>query len=193
MTRDDNRLGELYRAGTGEEPSARLDARIREAARRERPRRRHRWVPALATAAVLVLAVAVLVRVPEQAVETGSVPNGAQQQAAEPAPPAASGAARKSSPARALEEAARIEMYAAPPKVQAPAASLERERDVVADEEGIPIEMAEESLDCAALAPDLAWDRAALRARIRALEAEGKGDDEEAACLRRWLEAAESR
>lgn len=182
MTHDDNRLGELYRAGAGEEPSARLDARIREAARRERPRRHHRWVPALATAAVLVLAVAVLVRVPEQAVETGSEPNGARQQAAEPAPapPAVGGAARKSSPARALEEAPRFEMYAAPP---------EREQGVVADEADTPIEAAEETLDCAALTPELAGDPEAMRARIEALEADGRM--EEAACLRRSLEAAE--
>lgn len=191
MTHDDNRLSKLYRAGADETPSARLDARIREAARRERPRRHHRWVPALATAAVLVLAVAVLVRVPEQAVEIESIPTGARQQAAEPAPPAVSGAARKSAPARALEEAPRIETYAAPPKVQAPAASLEREQDVVADEEGIPIEMAEETLDCAAPAPELAGDPAAMRTRIKTLEADGRV--EEAACLRRWLEAAESR
>jgi hypothetical protein len=191
MTHDHNRVSKLYHAGAGEEPSAPLDARIREAARRERPRRRHRWVPALATAAVLVLAVAVLVRVPEQTVEIESVPTGARQQTAEPAPPAVSGAARKSAPARALEEAARLETYTAPPEIQAPAASLERERTILADEADTAIEAAEATLDCAALAPELAGDPAAMRTRIKALEADGRV--EEAACLRRWLEAAESR
>jgi hypothetical protein len=191
MTHDHNRVSKLYHAGAGEEPSAPLDARIREAARRERPRRRHRWVPALATAAVLVLAVAVLVRVPEQTVEIESVPTGARQQTAEPAPPAVSGAARKSAPARALEEAARLETYTAPPEIQAPAASLEREQDVVADEEGIPLEMAEEGIDCAVLTPELAADPEAMRTRIEALEKVGRV--EEAACLRRWLEEGKSR
>jgi hypothetical protein len=188
---DDNRLSDLYRAGAREEPSARLDARIREAGRREQPRRRHRWVPALATAAVLVLAVAVLIRVPEQAVETERAPTEARQQAAEPAPPAVSGAARKSAPARVLEEAPRFDTYAVPPGDELPAAPLERERAIVADEADIPIEAVAEGLDCAAPAPELARDPAALRARIEALEADGQ--EEAAACLRRWLESAESR
>jgi hypothetical protein len=57
-------------------------------------------------------------------------------------------------------------MYAAPPKLQAPSAPAEREQDVVANEQGLPIEMAEESLDCAALTPEPAGDPAVMRARL---------------------------
>ncbi len=123
---DEEQLRDLYRAGADEQPSAELDRRIlAAAAAATRQRQRRRWLPGsggplagLATAAVVVLAVAVLVRqnesptsVPEalQAVPEAlqAVPEAPQAPAAEskarratgdadasaPVPPAALGAA----------------------------------------------------------------------------------------------------
>lgn len=67
---DEDQLRDLYRAGPGEQPSAELDRRILDAAAAATRRRQgRRWFPGaggplagLATAAVVVLAVAVLIR-----------------------------------------------------------------------------------------------------------------------------------
>lgn len=65
MTEHDERLSRLYRAGPQDSPGELADARIRQAARAAiTPRkRRPRWLAPLATAATVVLAVGVLLRV----------------------------------------------------------------------------------------------------------------------------------
>lgn len=59
---DDPTLSALYRRISQEAPSAQLDERVMESARRHAARRSHRWWLPLSTAAVLVLAVTLLLR-----------------------------------------------------------------------------------------------------------------------------------
>jgi hypothetical protein len=82
----DAHLLDLYRRAPGPEPSAGLDATIRAAAHRAVARATRRWyLPALATAAVVVLAVGVALRLPSP----GSVAPVEQDLA--PAPPSNAG------------------------------------------------------------------------------------------------------
>ena len=98
MPHDDERLSALYRAGDHEEPPAHLDQEIREAARRHAPRRHRGWIPALATAAVLVLAVAVMIRIPEEPMEESGHGTSKPAEEVTPAAPAVGSAARKEIP-----------------------------------------------------------------------------------------------
>ncbi|MEQ8859535.1 MAG: hypothetical protein RIC56_12880 [Pseudomonadales bacterium] len=103
---DDRRLGDLYRRAADDQPPAELDQRILAAAAAAGQRRRSRWLPGrgplagLATAAVVVLAVTLLLRQTEP-----------------PLPAEASGRERAAPAASPLRQEARV----AEPAANAPA------------------------------------------------------------------------
>jgi hypothetical protein len=214
---DDERLSALYRAGKQEEPPSHVDQQIRDAARRHTPRRHRGWIPALATAAVLVLAVAVMIRVPDERMDESD--RGAPEPAAEPIPAAPAIGSRARTPVpegvtpeklRSMEQppAQRFEYYSVP----APSEETTfyyRSRDPASAGEGV-VDEALESADSAGQQkgvatlrweaegdgcrpPDsmLAEDRETLLQRIEELERQGRF--EEAECLRLWLEIAPPR
>ena len=215
---DDERLSALYRAGTQEEPPAHLDQQIRDAARRQAPRRHRGWMPALATAAVLVLAVAVMIRVPDERVEDSDrgIPKRAEE--AIPVQPGTGSSAgtpvgEEAVAPRTIKKmeqppAPRFEYYwirpetepagpvVIPPEDLRPAKSAP-EAAVAADEARESADSAgHETIDARRLKTDrdrcrppdamLTEDRETLLERIEELERQGR--QEEAECLRLWLE-----
>ena len=215
--RDDDlehpRLGALYRAASREEPPQHVDEAIRASARRHRPRRYRGWVPARATAAVLVLAITTVLKIPTETMEADSplLPPAADEAAAEAptAPSRASkvvkpgmqemvpqaephaggyGAARRSAgpmpaPVPGVQPGARQEFEAARPASSAGDAMAPADAEEVAED----VAVSGDTVPCEPPEPALLKDPAALKRRIDALEREGR--DREAACLRRWLPA----
>ena len=214
--RDDDlehpRLGALYRAASREEPPEHVDEAIRASARRHRPRRYPGWVPALATAAVLVLAVTTVLRISTQTMEADSplLPPPAADEAAAEAPTARSRANKvmepemqdmvpQAEPHAGGYSAARRSagpMPAPVPGVQPGArqefgaarpASSAGDAMAPVDSEDVAEDVAVsgDAVPCEPPEPALLRDPAALKRHIDMLESEGR--DREAACLRRWL------
>jgi hypothetical protein len=183
----DERLLELYRRAPRAEPPAGLDAVIRAAARDALRRPRRTWtVPALATAAVLVLAVGLVVqqtRLPDLA-EVERAPESGLREAPRPAAAPAPGAEEPATRKRELAPAF-------PPAAGAPAArpqAVERALEPRARQAPRPLldESAADRLDaaeCPPLPPELAADRGLLDRRIAELLEQG--ETQAAECLRR--------
>jgi hypothetical protein len=185
----DERLLDLYRRAPRPEPPARLDAAIRGAAREavRRPHRRWGGFPALATAAVLVLAVGLVVQQTKHSdlAEVEHAPESAPREA--PRPSAAVPAPRVEQPApRPREFAPAVPPAAgtAVPRLPAVEKALEsRARQALTP---LAAESAADRLDAAAcppLPPELAADRGLLEQRIAALLEQG--ETHAAECLRR--------
>ncbi len=107
---DDSRLAALYRKLPQAEPNAQLDAAVRAMAHRavaisaREPTRGFRWLPVLATAATIVLAAGIAIRMsPRMGATRQSIPATARDEGTRargtmlPAPPAVSNAPRAAS------------------------------------------------------------------------------------------------
>ena len=105
--RDDEQLGERYRALGREEPPAEIDASILAASRRAAQSRRRRWVLPLSIAAVIVLSVSVTLQLQHERADLAGrieAPAEAGKAAAPAAPAAADNVMRPPALERKMEE-----------------------------------------------------------------------------------------
>lgn len=173
----DERLLDLYRRAPRPEPPARLDAAIRAAAHEAVGRRRRLWAwPALATAAVLVLAVGLVLRHPDLADRPEAGPTWESELRDAPRASPAMPAYRSEDYAPRVQES-----VPTAPAERVPAAA--REATVATD----PLASRADIVECPPLPPELTSDPARLRQRAAELLEAGQTD--EAHCLLRQVEA----
>jgi hypothetical protein len=164
----DERMSKLYRRIRQQEPSALLDARIRQQARREL--RRHYWPP-LAAAAIIVLGITIALRLfdvgnlspelqaPRQAADTPSSETTADAERGSPLPAAARPAGEVARPATAESALRRFQATQTPKSEQRLAPAPDRVPEPAAGNVPPPASMQETLVPRAAKAKDQAeWE-----------------------------------